>query len=89
MFASGNWQIRRSSGGSLLSQNFGTAGDIPVQGDFDLDLKSDMAVFRRSTGEWFVQPSSSGTVPVTVLGTLGDEPVPTLWREPNFFTVGP
>ncbi len=64
---------RLSRGGSIVSA-WGTAGDVPVPGDYDGDGITDLAVFRPSTGQWFVNWSSGGTV-VTQWGTSGDIPV--------------
>jgi hypothetical protein len=57
--------------------SFGTAGDIPVPGDYDGDGVTDLAVFRPSTGVWHVSKSSSKfTANLTAQwGTSTDVPV--------------
>src|SRR5215510_10906185 len=44
----GNWYIVESVDGSTFSQQWGTAGDIPVPGDYDGDFINDFAVWRPS-----------------------------------------
>ena len=61
------WCLRRV----LLA--FGLAGDIPTQGDYDGDGKSDQAVFRPSTGIWYMLRSTSGFL-ATGWGLNGDVP---------------
>ena len=51
----------------------GAAQDVPVQGDYDGDGKSDVAVFR--DGAWFILNSSGGSQFVG-FGMAGDVPVP-------------
>jgi Tol biopolymer transport system component len=51
-----------------------------VPGDFDNDLRKDLAVYRPSTGQWFISGSATG-FRATIFGTpafgaLGDTPVP-------------
>jgi hypothetical protein len=63
--STGEWFIRNSllnyaiTAGNWLFQ-WGVPEDLPVRGDFDGDLKADLAVYRPSTGEWFFRLSSQG-----------------------------
>ncbi len=44
--------------------------------DFDVDLKSDVSVFRPSTGFWYLRNSSTGLIESTFWGNSTDKPVP-------------
>ena len=53
---------------------WGGAGDIPVPGDYDLDGKTDIAIFRPATGTWFIANSGGGSS-AFVFGGAGDIPI--------------
>jgi glucose/arabinose dehydrogenase len=53
---------------------FGAGSDIPAQGDFDGDGRTDQAVFRPSTGVWYVLRSSNNASQATTFGANGDIP---------------
>lgn len=74
MYDAGVWTIRQS-GGSTITVNHGTAGDLLVPADYDGDGSEDVAVFRPSTGQWLIKGSTAGDYTV-VWGTAGDVPVP-------------
>jgi hypothetical protein len=61
--------------GSYTATVWGTAGDIPVAGDYQGTGKTDVAVFRPSTGTWFVLPTGGGGYTANAWGTDGDVPV--------------
>jgi hypothetical protein len=72
--SNGTWYRRNSSNPSFVgSVGFGQNGDVPVQGDFDGDFKTDQAVFRN--GVWYVLQSSNTSVQITNWGLAGDVPV--------------
>jgi hypothetical protein len=63
--------------------NFGyQSSDIAVEGDYDSDGVTDVAVWRPSTGYWYIQQSQSNTLRSTQWGQSGDIPVPAPYRRP-------
>ncbi|HEX8707049.1 MAG TPA: FG-GAP-like repeat-containing protein [Pyrinomonadaceae bacterium] len=70
------WNIINSSTGTVRSDSWGSAGDIPVPRDYDADGKTDLAVFRPQTGIWSVRLSQSGQIKTMVSLRSGDMPVP-------------
>jgi len=69
----GKWSILTTSGASPAKfvtetardgtrfhtlSNFGRSGDIPVVGQYDNDIKADIAIWRPSSGIWNVLPST-------------------------------
>ena len=77
----GNWYILNStsigatSATTFFTRKWGTAGDVPVPGDYDRDGKIDIAVWRPSEGNWYIIRSTDGAVKVHQWGTRGDIPV--------------
>ncbi len=64
--SNGRWYIR-----GVGSYAWGTAGDIPVNGDYNGDGSTDVAVWRPSNGRWYFRGIGG-----TIWGTTGDIPVP-------------
>jgi hypothetical protein len=66
---------RPSDGGWYISgqsdTQWGTAGDIPVPGNYDLDAATEIAIFRPSGGFWYISGISTSQ-----WGASGDIPVP-------------
>jgi hypothetical protein len=61
---------------SDTATGWGTAGDIPVIGDYDGDTHTDIAIFRPSTGLWAIHNSSgAANTMITYGGVGGDVPV--------------
>jgi hypothetical protein len=82
--SNGNWYVNTGLNGTVnINAQFGTAGDIPVPGDYGPsnvsnapDSLADFAVFRPSTGTWYVSRNRNGVVDLAVqFGTNGDIPV--------------
>lgn len=73
--STGSWFILNSGSNTFRFEQFGTNGDVPIDGDFDGDSRADLAVFRPSDGTWFFQRSSNGTVLGAQFGQNGDKPV--------------
>ena len=74
------WNILQSHSRFTTSVEipWGTAGDVPVPGDYDGDGKTDLAVFHPATGQWQILLSSTNyTTSLTLTwGTSTDIPVP-------------
>ena len=59
--SSGVWWVMGSATTQQVSQGWGIPGDIPAQGDFDGDGKTDFSIFRPSSGTWWILKSSDST----------------------------
>jgi hypothetical protein len=67
-------------------EDFGSAGGLPVAGDWDGSGKSKIGVWRPSTGQWFLDLNGNGVwdgcsvdICVAGFGVLGDVPVVGKW----------
>ena len=70
----GRWYGRDSDGSTLAGTAWGTAGDIPVPGEWHPNnwyTSCDMGVWRPSNGTWYMNGIGSA-----LWGTAGDIPVP-------------
>jgi hypothetical protein len=56
-------------------EKFGSAGDVPIDGDFDGDRRADVAVYRPAEGTWFIHQSSNSETIVQPFGGANDKPV--------------
>jgi uncharacterized delta-60 repeat protein len=71
-----NWYVLKSSDNTFTINQFGLAGDVPIDGDFDGDGRNDLAIFRPSSGVWFFRRSSDNTVLGAQFGQSTDKPIP-------------
>ena len=67
------WFLNQNS--QVTAQQWGTAGDVALPGDYDGDGRSDIAVYRPSNGSWYVFPSSSPAFSMQ-FGISSDTPKP-------------
>ena len=84
--SSGAWYLLLSSMGLSASNGrsvqwgLGSAGDIPITGDYDGDGKSDLVVWRAPQGMWYILRSSTNFSQYTSVQwggqQYGDRPVP-------------
>jgi hypothetical protein len=72
--ASGTWYVNASPDAIGHTQQFGLNGDIPLNGDFDGDGKSDHVVWRPANGVWYQLRSSTGFT-AQQWGLPGDIPI--------------
>ncbi len=73
--STGVWWVLGGPGSQQISAGWGTAGDVPVPGDYDGDGKTDFAIFRPSTGAWWIVRSSDSTTFTLTFGQDDDLPV--------------
>jgi len=79
--SNGVWYIRNSSTNPFSNDfnavQFGTSGDTPVQGDYDGDGRTDVAVARNTPNGkvWYILNSFDNTYKVVQFGLTGDKPV--------------
>jgi hypothetical protein len=74
---------RTGHGGEIFAAfdaRFGSAGDLPLPGDYDGDGRQDLTVYRPSSGTWFWLKSSTANTDYAFVGwgldAQGDVPVP-------------
>ncbi len=76
----GTWYIKRSSDGTIYTQQWGLEEDLPIPGDYNSDGYTDFAVYRPSIASWFVLYSNQNTeTPKYVFKQFGlpnDHPMP-------------
>ena len=75
--STGTWYVLGGPNSQQTTYTWGTCTptcDVPVQGDFDGDGKTDFSIFRPSTGYWWLTKSSDGSTSSTSFGQSGDIP---------------
>ncbi len=70
------WHSMLSGTNEYRVQQFGFAGDQPVDGDFDGDGRNDIAIFRSATGDWWILRSSDNSAYAVHWGLGTDTLVP-------------
>ncbi len=73
--AANQWYVLDSADGTVSLQTMGSSGDINVQGDYDGDGVSDVAMFTPATGNWQIRQSETGGTVNIRFGLNGDVPV--------------
>lgn len=73
--AANDWYTLSSGDNTFSVQSIGQPGDVNVQGDYDGDGISDIAMFTPSTGTWQIRRSGTGEITYSRFGTSGDIPV--------------
>jgi hypothetical protein len=70
--------------------NLGTAGDLPISGDWNADGIDTVGVFRPSVATFFLSNSFAGTIDVTpfTFGALNSLPVAGDWNGDGVDTIG-
>ena len=72
------WWILQTGTGTIRVQTFGISSDLPVQGDYDGDARTDLALYRAGAQSTFwVFESFTNTARANPWGISGDFPVAT------------
>lgn len=74
--STGTWWVMGGPGSQQFSQGWGTSGDVPAQGDYDGDGKTDFCIFRPSSNQWWILRSSDNNYYSATFGTSGDVATP-------------
>lgn len=74
--STGYWWVLGGPGSAQMNFSWGSSGDVPVQGDYDGDGKTDFSVFRPSNNEWWIYKSSTDSYYSITFGSSGDITTP-------------
>lgn len=69
-----SWFIATNGGSPQPVVNWGITSDRLINGDFDGDLRDDIAVFRPSNSTFYILLSQSSTLRIENFGQTGDDP---------------
>lgn len=89
-FKDGIWSLDLSNG-SMLTLQFGQAGDIPIVGDWNGDERSDIGVYRPNDRTWYLDIGLDGQVDRTLTWAdmqPGDIPLTGDWTGSGFDSPG-
>ena len=68
--SNGTWYVSRNvhDNSTVLYENWGKSGDVPVPADWDGNFRTDAAIFRPSEGRWYIKPN--GGIPAQNFDTF-------------------
>ena len=74
-----NFLSAPATGGSVITTQFGSSGDLLVPADYSGDETTDVGVFRPSNGTWYTSTNPATNYGAQLFGIAGDVPAPGDW----------